>query len=67
MALFSKFFRKPDVEKEKKLLEELDAAGGVEKKDVPAMIFSAYLVIIPVVAVIFLLFCLIAWMFIGFN
>ena len=67
MALFSKFFRKPDEEKEKKLREELEAEGGVEKKDIPAMILSAYLVFIPVVAILLLVFCFVAWMFLGFN
>lgn len=67
MALFSKFFRKIDPEKEKKLREELEREGGIEKKDMPAMIFSAYLVIIPAVALVFLVFCFVAWMFLGFK
>ena len=67
MGLFSKFFKKPDVEKQKKFREELEDSGGVEKKDIPAMIFSAYLVIIPVVIAVFLLFCFVAWMFLGFR
>lgn len=66
MALFSKFFKKPDEEKAKKFREELEEDGGVEKKDIPAMIMSAYLVFIPVVIVILLLFCFAAWMFLGF-
>ncbi len=67
MALFSKFFRKPDLEKQEKFREELENSGGVEKKDIPAMILSAYLVIIPIVAIVFLIFCLAAWLFLGFN
>ena len=67
MALFSKFYRKIDPEKEKKLREEIERAGGVEKKDIPAMIFSAYLVIIPAVLLVFLLFCVVAWIFLGFR
>ena len=66
MALFSKFFKKPDMEKQRKFREELLESGGVEKKDIPAMILSAYLVFIPVIAVILLLFCFVAWMFLGF-
>ncbi len=66
MAMFSKFFRKIDPEKEKRLKEELKREGGVEKKDIPAMILSAYLVFIPAVLVVFLLFCFVAWMFLGF-
>lgn len=66
MALFSKFFKKIDPEKEKKLKEDLEREGGIEKKDIPAMIFSAYLVFIPAVLLVFLLFCFVAWMFLGF-
>ena len=66
MALFSKFFKKPDMEKQRKFREELENAGGVEKKDSPAMIISAYLVFIPVVVIVLLLFAFVAWMFLGF-
>ncbi len=66
MALFSKFFKKPDVEKQQKFREELEESGCVEKKDIPAMIMSAYLIFIPVVVIILLLFCFVAWMFLGF-
>ncbi len=66
MALFSKFFKKPDVEKQRKFREELEDSGGIEKKDIPAMIMSAYLVFIPVAVIILLLFCFVAWMFLGF-
>ena len=66
MALFSKFFKKPDMEKQRKFREELENAGGVEKKDIPAMIISAYLVFIPVVVIVLLLFAFVAWMFLGF-
>ena len=66
MSLFSKFFKKPDVEKEEKFREELEESGGVEKKDIPAMIMSAYLIFIPVAVIILLLFCFVAWMFLGF-
>ena len=49
-----KLLKKPDEEKEKKLREDIESEGGLDKKDLPAMILSAYLVIIPVVAVILL-------------
>ncbi len=65
--MFKKIFKKPDKEAEKKLRDEIEKAGGVEKKDVAAMIFSAYLVFIPIVLGLLLLIYLIAWAFLGFN
>ena len=67
MAFFSKVFRKIDPEKEKKLREDKEKEGGVDKKDIRAMIFSAYLVILLPVIGIFMLFSLVAWAFLGFK
>lgn len=63
MMLFGKKLKKPDPEAEKKLREDIENAGGLEKKDLPAMILAAYLVIIPVVAVLLFLFVLLAYLF----
>ena len=39
---------KPNPEKEKKLREEIEKDGGLEKNDEKAMIFSALIVILPI-------------------
>lgn len=64
--IFDKFkkLKKYDPEAERKLREEIEAEGGLEKNDVKAMIISALLVIMPVILIIFLLFVLMAWIFI---
>ena len=61
--IFDKFkkLKKYDPEAERKLREEIEAEGGLEKNDVKAMIISALLVIMPVILIIFLLFVLMAW------
>ena len=46
-----KRLKKPDPEVEQKLLDEIEAHGGLEKNDVLAMIISALLMILPVVAI----------------
>jgi len=63
--MFKRFktLKKPNPEAEQKLRDEIEEMGGLDKKDVPAMVLSAFLVIMPVVIVIFLLFCLLAWLF----
>ena len=63
--LFDKLkkLKKPDPEKEQQLRNEIEEMGGLDKKDVPAMLLSAFLVILPVVAVILGLFCLFAFLF----
>ena len=49
MAIFRpKILKKPDKQKEEELRKEIEEMGGLEKKDIPAMVFSAYLVILPV-------------------
>ncbi len=52
---FKRIFKKPDKNAEETLREELENEGGIEKKDLPALLISAYLVIIPVAVVILLL------------
>lgn len=60
---FRKIFKKPDKEKEKKLKEEINSLGGLENKDIPAMIFSAYIVFIPIALGMLLLIYLLARLF----
>ena len=38
-----KLIKKPDEDAEKHLREELEKEGGLEKKDLPALIISAFL------------------------
>ena len=58
-----KLIKKPNKEAEKKLREDIENEGGLEKKDMPAMILSAYLVIfLPILAVVVLLL-LLWWLF----
>ena len=40
--------KKPDSEKEKRLQKQIEEEGGVEKRDIFAMILSALIVILPV-------------------
>ena len=63
--LIEKFkkLKKYDPEAERKLREDIEAAGGLEKNDVMAMILSALLVMMPIALVILLLFVLMAFMF----
>ena len=60
---FKRIFKKPDRENEEKLREEIEDEGGLEKKDLPALILSAYLLIIPIALVALLLFYLAAKLF----
>lgn len=57
-------FKKPDEEKEAKRKEEINEFG-LEKGDLPAMILSAYLVIIPVALLVLGLIALVAFLFIN--
>ena len=52
--LFKKL-KKPDPEAEQRLRDEIEAYGGLEKNDIAAMIISALLMIVPIVAVLLLL------------
>ena len=64
--LFDKLKRlkKFDPEKKKTLRNEIEEGGGLEKNDMKAMILAAFLTFMPVVIVIFLLFILLAWLFV---
>lgn len=63
--LFEKFkkLKKYDPEAERKLREDIEAEGGLEKDDMKAMIISAFLVLMPVALVILGLFLMMAFMF----
>ncbi len=58
-----KLLKKPDPEKEKKLREQIEEEGGLEKGDIPAMIISALLIIVPIALVLLLLFLAIGFLF----
>lgn len=60
-----KKLKKPNPEKEQQLRNEIEEMGGLEKKDMPAMLLSAFLVILPVAVVILGLFCLVAFLIFG--
>lgn len=59
-----KAFKKPDKEKEEELNKSINEYG-LEKKDLPAMILSAYIIIIPVALVLLGVFALVAYLFAG--
>lgn len=62
--LFDRFkkLKKPDPEAEEELKNEIEKMGGLDKKDVPAMLISAFLVILPVAALTLIAICLLAWL-----
>ena len=62
MGLFQKI-KKPDPEAEERLFRQIEETGGLEKEDVKAMILSALLVFVPLVAVVLGLFVLLAFLF----
>ena len=55
--------KKPDPEAEEKLLDEIEAHGGLEKNDLPAMIISAMLMILPIAAIMLLVMVAFALLF----
>ena len=55
--------QKYDPERERELRDGIEAAGGLEKNDLKAMILSALIVILPIALGILLLFALVAWLF----
>lgn len=57
-----KRLKKPDPEVERKLRNEIEEYGGLEKKDLPAMLISAFLVIMPVAIAALLFLVLIVWL-----
>lgn len=60
-----KKLKKFNPEDEKKLREEIEAGGGLEKKDVPAMLLSAFLVFIPISLIILVALSLLAMLLFG--
>lgn len=59
---WKKAFKRPDKAAEKQLREDISNEGGLEKKDVPAMLLSAFLVIFPVAIGALAVLCLLAWL-----
>ena len=57
--------KKFDPEEEQKLRDEIERNGGLEKKDLPAMILSAYLVFLPIALGVLLVIALLAVLFLG--
>ena len=58
-----KRLRKPDLQKEQTLRDTIENEGGLDKKDLPAMILSALLVIMPVAVLALLVLVLAIWLF----
>ena len=58
-----KRLKKPDLQNEQTLRDAIENEGGLDKKDVPAMILSALLVIMPVAIVALLVMVLAIWVF----
>lgn len=56
--------KKYDPEKEQALRNEIEESGGLEKNDLKAMVIAAFLTVFPIVVVIFMLFVLLAWLFV---
>lgn len=58
-----KRLKKPDLQKEQTLRDTIENEGGLDKKDLPAMILSALLVIMPVAIAALLVMVLAIWVF----
>ncbi|MBO5269610.1 MAG: hypothetical protein J6B77_02410 [Clostridia bacterium] len=58
-----KWLKKPNKEAEEQLHEDRANEGGLDKKDLPAMILSAMIIFIPVALVVLVALCLISWLF----
>ena len=61
MAIFKRL-KKPDLEKEKELHDQIEAEGGLEKNDFLAMCIGAALVILPVAAIALGVMVLLIWL-----
>ena len=57
-------FKKPDKEREEEKIREINESP-LEKKDVPAMIISAYLVFIPIVLLMLGIIALVAFLYVS--
>ena len=66
-GMFGRKRPKFDPEKEQNLRDEIEENGGLEKKDMLAMIFSAYLVFLPLAIGVLLVIALLAFLFLGFH
>lgn len=53
---------KPDPDKEKKLQNEIEAAGGLEKNDMLAMILGAFWTFLPPILLFFLVVAGLVWL-----
>ena len=60
-----KLIKQPDKNTEEELREDIVKDGGLEKKDLPAMLLSAYLIIIPVALAALLLLAGIGFLMFG--
>ena len=50
-------------EREDELLREIENGGGIERGDMAAMIFSAYLTVMPIVTLLLSVFLLMAYLY----
>ena len=60
-----KLLKKPDKKVEQKLRDEIEEMGGLEKNDIPAMLLSAYLVIIPTALAALFILLFVGWLLFG--
>lgn len=65
-AKLKRVLKKENKKKEDDLREDIKNEGGLEKKDIPAMLISAYLIIIPVCLAVLLILCLLMLLIFGF-
>ena len=56
---------KRNPKREEEITNEIERGGGIEKKDMSAMLLSAYLTIMPVVILIMATFILISYLYVN--
>ena len=61
--LFGKKLKKFDPKKEQDLRDEIEENGGLEKNDFAAMVISAFLMLLPVGAIILIILAVFAILF----
>ena len=61
--LFGKKLKKFDPQKEQALRDEIEANGGLEKNDFAAMVISAFLMLLPVAAIMLIILAVFAVLF----
>lgn len=59
-----RIFKKPDKEREEEKIREINEIP-LEKKDIPAMIISAYLVFLPIVILMLGIIALVAFLYVN--